>query len=149
MSSTVLESAVRLPSPEGTDQSAALRRRILVVDDDPSVLGLLSHVLERLDVDIDTCSDPEAALRRFDEFSYDVVISDDRMPKMSGRDMLAKVRGRRPETPTILITGFGSPQKLDDAFANAGVFSFVNKPWDNRALVDTVQDALRARRALA
>ena len=134
-------------STDGPDGTGS-RRRILVVDDDPGVLGLVTHVLERLDVDVETCSDPLQALQRFEEGSYDVVISDDRMPKMSGRDMLAKVRVRRPETPTILITGYGSPQRIEDAFANAGVFSFVNKPWDNRALVHTVEDALRARLAL-
>src|SRR5687768_12991901 len=64
---------------------ATTRRRILVVDDDASVLGLLRALLDTLeDVDVDTCADPETALRRIREGGYDLVISDERMPKKSG-----------------------------------------------------------------
>ncbi len=141
--------AALLPEKDRIHQAADVRRRILVVDDDPGVLGLVCAVLELLDVDVETCADPLTALARFDEARHDVVISDDRMPKMSGREMLARVRGSRPETPTILITGYGSPAALDDAYERTGVFRFVNKPWNNRELLATVEDALRAKRALS
>lgn len=140
--------AAHHPKSHGTLEATALRRRILIVDDDPSVLGLVTEILEGLDVDVETCADPEAALRLFEESAFDVVISDDRMPKMTGRDMLARLRGRHPETPTILMTGYGTPDKVEEAYERSGVFGFVHKPWNNRELVETVADALRVRRLL-
>src|SRR5688572_7578135 len=86
---------------------ATERRRILVVDDDPSVLGLLQALLDTLgNVDVETCSDPEAAVRRVREGGYDLVISDERMPKKSGIEVLSEVRACSPRTPTILLTAY-------------------------------------------
>jgi DNA-binding NtrC family response regulator len=140
--------AALLPALDGNAEATGLRRRILVVDDDPVVLDVVSEILERLDVDIETCLDPEAALLLFEGTSFDVVISDDTMPKMSGRDMLARVRSRRPETPTILMTGYGTPEKVEEAYERSGVFGFVHKPWNNSQLLEAVQDALTLRNTL-
>ena len=97
-----------LPQPDRRRTSSRTRRRILVVDDDPGVLQVLQALLERLDVDVEACLDPEAAVARFEADDFDVVISDDRMPKISGRELLRRVRNLRPATPTILLTGFAS-----------------------------------------
>lgn len=137
-----------LPAAEECRPTTGLRRRVLVVDDDPTVLDVVTEILECLEVDVETCSDPEAALRLFQEGSYDVVISDDRMPRMCGRQMLARVRGQRPETPTILMTGYGTPEKIEEAYERSGVFGFVHKPWDNRQILETVQAALKLRRSI-
>lgn len=144
--SHLLESpSSRLPETASPSMAASLRRRILVVDDDPVVLDVVTEILEGLDVDVETCSDPEIALALFASGSYDVVISDDRMPRMCGRDMLARVRGQRPETPTILMTGYGTPDKVDEAYERSGVFGFVHKPWNNAQVLETVQAALQLR----
>lgn len=125
------------------------RRRILIVDDDTSVLGVLSDVFDSVDIDVETCSDPELALERFGEGSFDVVISDERMPKMSGSEMLRRLRSLSPRTPTILLTAYGSSRVLARAYERSGVFSYLAKPFDNRALIGTVLEALKAADAVA
>ena len=80
--------------------------KILVVDDDPGVLGLLLAVLERLDVDIETCSDPETALRLFEESAFDVVISDEptaALDKHSGREVVDLLRRLAIEQGTTIL----------------------------------------------
>ena len=132
----------------GTGQQT--RRRILVVDDDAGVLFDLRRLFGTLDVDVETCADPESALERLENGSsdYDLVISDERMPKMSGLDMLRRVRSARPGTPTILMTGYGDATDLENAYENGGVFRYLTKPWDNFDLLVTVREALKAAAAL-
>ena len=132
----------------GTEQQT--RRRILIVDDDAGVLFALRRLFGTLDVDVETCADPEAALDRLENGSsdYDLVISDERMPKMSGLDMLRRVRSARPGTPTILMTGYGDASALERAYESGGVFRYLTKPWDNFDLLVTVREALKAAQAL-
>ena len=139
-----LRSDIRTRQPEGAAPAVAPRRRILVVDDDAAVLDLLSVVLERVDADIETCSDPEAAMARFREEAFDVVISDERMPKMSGSEMLRRLRALSPRTPTILLTAYASSRSLAAAYERSGVFGYLAKPFETHSLVGTVQEALRA-----
>jgi DNA-binding NtrC family response regulator len=134
--------------PSRADASQATRRRVLVVDDDAAVLGLLEELLEPLDVDVVACLDPEQALCRFQESHFDLVISDLKMPKMQGTEVLRVVRSRSPRTPTILITGYGDARTEDVAYERCGVFRMLAKPWDNVDLAGTVREALRARALL-
>ena len=122
----------------------ATRKRILVVDDDPNVLAALGRLLLRVDVDAATCADPETAIKLFSEQSFDLVISDERMPKMSGLDMLGRVRAASPATPTILLTAYSDERSQCRAYERCGVYRFVTKPWNNFELIATIRDALRA-----
>lgn len=147
--STTTFPALSITFPPSAASASRTRRRILVVDDDSAVLEVLAHVLESVEADVETCSDPEEALRRFEGEAFDVVISDERMPKMSGSEMLRRLRGLSPRTPTILLTGFASRKKRDAAYEREGVFCYVAKPFDTNDLVGTVREALRAADALA
>jgi DNA-binding NtrC family response regulator len=125
------------------------RRRILVVDDDALVLSSLRRLLDLLEVDVETCSDPERAMSLFVDGSFDLVIADECMPKMSGLEMLGRVRASSPQTPTILLTAFRNDEKLARAYERCGVFRFLTKPWDNLDLIATIRAALVAREAVA
>jgi len=129
--------------------ASALRKRVLVVDDDPGVLSALARLLQALEVDVETAADPTRALALFESGEYDLVISDERMPKMSGLDMLRHVRAVSPRTPTILMTAYADPRAFERAYERCGVFRYLTKPWNASDLVTTVQDALRAADALA
>ena len=134
--------------PEGAGVLQATRRRILVVDDDALVLGSLQRLLDTLDVDVEVCLDPEAALERLAHEDFDLVISDERMPKMTGTEVLRRVRASSPRTPTILLTAYRDARAVSAAYERSGVFCYLTKPWDNRDLVGTVREALRAGAAL-
>lgn len=127
---------------------AATRKRILIVDDDPLVLQALARLFRSLEADVDATADPERGLELFCEGPYDLVIADERMPKMSGLDLLARVRAVDPRLPTILLTGHATPDSFTRAYERCGVFRYLTKPWDNLDLVGTVRDAFRAAAAL-
>ena len=134
-------------SHHGTSQQ--IRRRILIVDDEAGVLSALGRLFGTLDVDVETCMDPQEVLRRLENgASYDCVISDERMPKMSGLDMLRRIRAASPGTPTILMTGYGDASEADRAYEDGGVFRYLTKPWNNFDLLVTVKEALKAAAAV-
>ncbi|MFB6137606.1 MAG: GAF domain-containing protein [Halobacteriaceae archaeon] len=123
---------------------------LLVVDDDPEVLGLLREWLDRSDHEfaVETTTDPTAALERFRAEPVDCVVSDYQMPEMTGVDLLRAVREVDPEVPFVLFTGHGSEAVASEAI-NAGVTRYVTKDLDRAGaarLVDAVTDALRTAR---
>jgi DNA-binding NtrC family response regulator len=134
---------------DGSSPAQATRKRLLVVDDDAMVLSALRRVLDILDVDVETCSDPVRAVEKLAHEAFDLVISDERMPKMSGLDVLGRVRRDSPRTPTILLTAYGSAEAQERAYERCGVYRLMTKPWDNRDLLSTVREALRAASRLA
>jgi len=100
---------------------------VLHVDDDTAILGLSEEVLENDDiVDLQTTSDPEAALRRLEAGEFECVVSDYQMPKMDGLELLAAVRESRPRVPFILFTGKGSEEIASEA-VSAGVTDYIQK----------------------
>ena len=114
----------------------------------PGGVSALRSLLNALEVDVETCSDPIQAVTMFSAGEYDLVISDERMPKMSGLEMLGKVRAGSPRTPTILLTAYRNQDAFRRAYERTGVFRFVTKPWNAIDLIATIREALRARETL-
>src|SRR5437899_9046218 len=82
---------------------------VLIVDDDPALLQALPETLRlRMNgVTVDTADSAAAALERISARDYDAIVTDIRMPGMDGLTLLAEILGRRPDTPTLMITGHG------------------------------------------
>src|SRR5437879_11408962 len=82
---------------------------VLIVDDDPALLQALPETLRlRMNgVTVDTADSAAAALDRIGARDYDAIVTDIRMPGMDGLTLLAEILGRRPGTPTLMITGHG------------------------------------------
>jgi DNA-binding NtrC family response regulator len=115
--------------------------RILVIDDDAAGLSALSDALRRrlIGVAVDAARDSLAALDLLRDWQYDALISDIRMPGMSGLAMLNQVRERWPDVPVILMTAAGwsaEAQALHD-----GAFAFLEKPVDVERLISLIQAA--------
>jgi DNA-binding NtrC family response regulator len=116
--------------------------RILVVDDDSDVLELLGSVLEGDGHEVSTANDGEHALMSFSAGSFDVVVTDVRMPGQDGFDLLDHIRDRSPSLPVILVTGKASPQgALKSVYHEA--FGYVEKPFDTTYLLSLVDRAIR------
>jgi CheY-like chemotaxis protein len=104
------------------------QRRILLVDDEPSIRFLLTAVLEQAGYAIDVAEDGFAALRKMQESMPDLVITDLRMPNMNGFELLSVIRHRFPCLPTIAISGEFLACQIDegplaDAFFQKGNYS--------------------------
>lgn len=119
--------------------------RILLVDDDPSVLFALSEMLASRGHDVVTASDGTEALTSIDgAAAFDVVVTDLAMPGMSGLELLEKVRARDAALPVIVITAQGSERFAVDAMKR-GAYDYLAKPFDNDEVSYSVERALETR----
>jgi DNA-binding NtrC family response regulator len=112
--------------------------KILIVDDNPHMSSLLSDILEFFDYGAVGARDGEEALKVLGKDSVDMVITDLRMPRMGGLDLLRKIKGKFPEMPVVVITGFGTDSSESDAFA-ADADGFLAKPFK----VDEIKGLLK------
>ena len=121
---------------------------ILIVDDDPALLEALPEALRlRLDgVTVETADSGAAALERIAARDYDAIVTDIRMPGMDGLELLAEIRARRPDTPTLMITGHGENELVVGAL-RGGACDFIRKPIDRDYLIAALRRAMETREA--
>ena len=118
------------------------RPRVLFVDDDERILnGLLA--LFRQEYQVLTAPSGEAALEIVNRGGVHVVVSDQRMPGMTGVELLRKVRDVAPDTLRLLLTGYTDLASLVGSINEGEIFRFVKKPWDNGDLRRDVGDAVK------
>ena len=117
---------------------------VLIVDDDPGVLGALRRVLEREPYDVVTTDRPGLALDWMAHKNVSLVISDQRMPEMEGDVFLEQVWVRSPMTERLLLTGFPDQVERLPSFRKARL-QMMLKPWDDYELKQTIRTLLRER----
>jgi two-component system response regulator GlrR len=118
------------------------KARILVVDDDPGLLRLLTIRLRAENYDVEAVESAAAALAACSRFRPDLVITDLRMDQMDGIGLLKELQGRWPGLRVIILTAHGT---IPDAVhaTQSGAFGFLTKPVDKQDLLDHVQKALK------
>jgi DNA-binding NtrC family response regulator len=130
-------------SSSGTAERPA---RLLLVDDDEAACRLLSEVLEREAYRVVSALSTDEAIAKLDqEGPFDAVLTDLRMPRKSGLDLLRTVRGRDPEALVLVLTAFGDAAAAGEAI-RAGAYDFISKPYDIQTLRETLDRALGRRR---
>jgi len=115
--------------------------RILVVDDDPHLLRLLSIRLQTAGFEPVTAESAEAALAKLPAVRPSLIITDLRMDGMNGMALFETVRSRYPLLPVIILTAHGSIPEAVEA-TKRGVFGFLTKPFDSQILLEQVRSAL-------
>ncbi len=119
--------------------------RLLLVDDDEAALRLLAEVLERESYEVATALSVDAAVAKFTgQGPFDAVVTDLRMPVVSGLDLLRYVREHDPDTVLLVLTAFGDAVATAEAI-RAGAHDLINKPFDIEALRATIARALERR----
>jgi two-component system nitrogen regulation response regulator GlnG len=118
--------------------------RVLIVDDDPALLQALPETLRlRMSgVTVDTADSAAAALDRIAALDYDAIVTDIKMPGMDGFALLAEIRARRPDTPTLMITGHGE-HALAIGALRGGAYDFIQKPIDRDYFVTSLRRAIQ------
>lgn len=125
------------------DQNSNLRKlHIMVVDDEQSMCEFLEIILLRNNYQVSCFTDAFAAVSSLETTSYDLVISDLKMPGMSGLEMLRTVKKKSPSTETIMITAFASTSSVIEAMKN-GAFDYINKPFKVDEILLTIKKALK------
>ncbi|MEL6985156.1 MAG: response regulator, partial [Actinomycetota bacterium] len=122
--------------------------RLLCVDDEPELLDNIRLVLRKR-FDVSTAQSGPEALAMFedeDTLPFDAVVSDMRMPEMSGAVFLTTLRERHPEVPRLLLTGQSDLDSAIAAINDAKIFRFLTKPCAPGDLIDSIDEAVRQAR---
>jgi two-component system response regulator PilR (NtrC family) len=119
--------------------------KILVIDDEKSILDLLSVVFEKEGYLVETSLSATRAVDLIGRKDFDLIISDIKMPKMNGMELLKYVRDNRPDIPVIMITAFGTIKQAVEAL-KAGAMDYVVKPFDVEELKIIVAQGLEKKR---
>jgi len=106
---------------------------ILVVDDEPEILHSLRGLL-RMEFDVHTATGGAEAMRVLQEQPIHVVMADQRMPEMTGIELLSRVQGRWPDAIRMVFTGYSDVKAVIDAINEGHVFRYITKPWDPEEL---------------
>ena len=139
--------AAKPEPPKPTAAPASNRARVLFVDDDARLLNGL-RTMFRQDYDVVTAENGDAALELVKQGVH-VVVSDQRMPGLTGVELLRRVRSVAPNTVRILLTGYTDLAALVGSINEGEIFRFVKKPWDNDELKTTLADAAKIALELA
>jgi response regulator RpfG family c-di-GMP phosphodiesterase len=119
---------------------------LLIVDDEAQILSALQRTLRRESYEIVTVESAAAALRILDERCVDAILSDHKMPGMSGVQLLARVAEMRPDIVRMLITGWVNEIPLE-RLEEVGICALVTKPWDDAKLKTTLRAVMGAAQA--
>jgi len=117
---------------------------ILMVDDEPQVLKAFQRVLRKAPYTLMTATGGEEGLTLLEAREVSIVISDYNMPKMNGLDFLRTVKSVYPHVLTIMLTGQAEMDVAIQAINEAGVYKFIQKPWDDEDLKVTLQRAIES-----
>jgi response regulator RpfG family c-di-GMP phosphodiesterase/tRNA A-37 threonylcarbamoyl transferase component Bud32 len=129
------------PAPETTTETSGARKaRILFVDDEERILTALRSVF-RAHYHVFTATNGPQALEIVRKFQPHVVVSDQRMPEMTGVELLRQVKEAAPNTVRLLLTGYSDLASIVGSVNEGEVFRFVSKPWDNQEIQNTIREA--------
>jgi DNA-binding NtrC family response regulator len=119
--------------------------RVLIVDDDELVLASLQSLFRfESGYELDLETDPAKAAQLLSSKRFDAVISDLLMPEMDGIELLETAAKLQPEATRILLTGYGDGRRIRKAVRELDLH-YMDKPWDNAAILKIVKSALRKR----
>jgi DNA-binding NtrC family response regulator len=132
-----------MPTPPSSDASATpppLRRPILVVDDEPEMLFSVRNLLRR-EFDVHTASSGAEGIKILQEHVIHLVMTDQRMPEMTGVELLQRVKNEHPGAMRLIFTGYADIKAVIDAINQGNVFRFVTKPWEPEDLLAALHEA--------
>jgi len=115
---------------------------VLCVDDESCILSLLTRMFRKEPYELLLANSGEEAIEVIKEREVALIISDYKMPGMSGLDFLREARKISPRSMSILMSAFVDHELLRSAAKELGVFRCFHKPWENSILLSTVKEAL-------
>ncbi len=118
------------------------RHTVLCVDDEPNILNSLQRLFYREPLEVLMATSGEEGLQKMETTEVALVISDYKMPGMSGAEFLALVREKYPGTIRILLTGFADREVAIEVINKGAVYRLLTKPFDNEEILLTVRQAL-------
>lgn len=129
-------------SDDSSPASAPLRKKrpILVVDDEPEMLYSLKNLLRR-EFEVFTASSGEEGMKILQEHDIHLVMTDQRMPHMTGVELLHRMKTEYPAAMRLIFTGYADIKTVIDAINQGNVYRYVTKPWDPEELLSSLRQA--------
>ncbi len=131
--------------PELLFDRAPKQRTLLLVDDEENILASLKRLLRRSSFRIVTANSAAEGLQRLAETEVDVIVSDQRMPGMTGVEFLRRAKELYPETVRIVLSGYTELQSITDAINEGAIYKFLTKPWEDDLLRANIEEAFRQK----
>ncbi len=116
-------------------------RILLLVDDEINIINALKRTLRRDNYTILTANSGEEGLALLASHKVGVIISDQRMPQMTGVEFLRKVKALYPMTFRIVLSGYTELESVTSAINEGAIYKFLTKPWDDDLLCDNIREA--------
>jgi DNA-binding NtrC family response regulator len=126
----------------------ARKHPILIVDDEPDILFSLRALLRR-DFEVHTAEGGAQALEVLHRQPVHVIMTDQRMPQMTGAELLSRARGECPDAVRIIFTGYADLKAVIDAVNRGEIYRYLTKPWDPDDLCDLLRQACEHYEELA
>ena len=130
-----------LPVDDGV--TALGQRTLLLLDDEENILTSLTRLLRRDGYKILKATNATAALELLAQNPVGVIISDQRMPEMSGVEFLRRVKRLHPDTVRMVLSGYTDLKSVTDAINEGAVYKFLSKPWNDELLRANIQEAFQ------
>ena len=120
-----------------------MERTLLLVDDEEDITSALVRLLRVDGYKVLSASSGKEGLELLSQNEVGVIMSDHRMPEMTGVEFLGRVKELYPKTVRMVLSGYADLDSVTDAINLGSVYKFLNKPWDNASLRASVQEAFR------
>jgi DNA-binding NtrC family response regulator len=121
-------------------QTQTKKQPILLVDDEPEILFSLQGLLRR-EFELYTAESGAQALKILQQHPIHVIMSDQRMPEMTGFQLMHRVKKSHPAAIRIVFTGYADIRAVVDAINNVGLYRYITKPWDPDELIEVLHQA--------
>lgn len=123
-------------------------KTILFVDDEPQILKSIRRLFMDTEYEVIITESGEEALNILENEKVDVIVSDMKMPKMSGYELLSEVKKRFPNIVRIILSGFSDERIVFDALRKNVAKLYILKPWENNTLVETIEKVFKIENVL-
>ena len=121
--------------------------KILIIDDEIGICLIMSKFLTKNGYITSTAESGASAFAQLEKQKFDLVLSDFRLEDTDGREILRKIKIDYPNTPVIIVSGFGDPNLAAEPI-NMGAYDFINKPIYPNVILDAVKKALEEQKSI-
>ena len=118
-----------------------MKQTLLIVDDEDNILRSLKRLLHRDGYQILTATQGKDALELLAKYEVAVLMSDQRMPEMTGIELINKAKILYPDLVCLLLSGYTENRFVQDAEAKKNIYQFLSKPWDDKELCTAISKA--------
>ena len=115
--------------------------KILIIDDEKSIRNTLKEILSYEGHEVSEAADGSEGIKLAEKDKFDIILSDIKMPKMDGIEVLEKLQELTPETPVVMISGHGNIETAVEAIRK-GAFDYISKPLDLNRMLVTIRNAM-------